>query len=592
MCGYFRRFEKAVFFDRTYQQTLGIVFVPLYFFRIKPNPNLEKMKRTATLVFLSALLTVYTLKAQPFYQRQLVINSTTTSFNGVKDIVVEPGGTGITILTDVVSGTTPDFRVALFKYDAGVGNSVSSSVYGATGASLGSHVAKFIGGNYYVLCSYSDNITFINKLLLLSVNGTSGLVNFAKVFDASILGVDVPLELSDMDYDGSAFLYVTGNAYVLPSGSPSLFALQLDLSGGLNWARYYFTPTTEENAHNIDFHDNGAIYIGATTWPASNQLMRTGLVLQIDNSGGFVNSKNIFHYTPAGSPRMFRFFVTRVTNQPIIIVAGSTLAGADGAGPMLLATLNTSLNMMNYSVFSSPEFFLTQAPIARTPLTLTSKIMLTGSINMTGGSNGYVNAFFAYNTNFLSGSRYDVISTIFSSIASDMNASGIVYSAADNETFPKRIYRLRANAANAATVCSDPYVFTEIPGPYNELLFPMSKDAITGSMNSRNMNPPIGLPLNNLSACAPPAPTHSMVDEQPVSAAVYPNPATTEITLSLGDAGADKIELFDFRGKLVREITVAGSNQVSISISDLAGGIYLVRIIRGAETESLRFIKQ
>lgn len=535
--------------------------------------------------FLLLLLFAATTVSAQFYQRQYQLNFATADFQGVKDIIVEPAGAGITVMADLSSGPAPDFGISLLNYNAGNGNAVSMAVYFSPGAQLSSSTIKKIGTDYFVLGTYTD-ASFVSRLLLMRI-GAGGTVVYARVFDPAVTG-GIPIEVIDMDYDGGNYLYATGNVYASADGSSSVFVAKFDLNAALQWFNYYDDLQTEEFAGNIDFYDNNSIYVGAVTAPLASTLTRTGLVLQVNNLGGIAAIQNLAHYTPQPSIRMTTFYAIRA-NATDVFVAGSTLIGADGSGPMLFAKLDAAgLGVLNYTIYSAPEFFVTETPIA-----LPSKILVAGTVAPTGGSSGYVNAFFDYNTGYLAGSNYVLASSIFSPIRTAVGATGIVYSAADNQSNSKRIYRIKGNAAAASSTCSDNYVFTPQPGPLNTFAFTLGANPVTGTMLAQTINPPVSLPAGNLGACAPQSPTRS-AQQEPADVTIYPNPATDAVSINLPEEGnALTIRLIDLNGKVLRTIFNVTGSRVELNTADLPEGIYAVRIeTEGLEAQTIRFVKK
>ena len=541
------------------------------------------MKKIKNLIITLAMFAVVPLQAQ-LYQRQYILNFATADFQGVKDIIVEPGGANIMALADLSAGPTPSFGISLNRYNSGNGNMVAMSIYYAPGAQLSSHAIRKIGTDYFVLGTYTD-AAFVSKLLLLKINA-GGTVVWAKVFDPAATG-GVPIEVVDMDFDGTGFLYATGNVYASPDGSSSVFVAKFDLAGALQWFNYYDDLPTEEFASNIDYYDNGAVYVGAVTAPLVATLNRTGFVLQVNDLGNIAGMKHLAHYTPAASPRMTNFFVTRA-NANDVFIAGSTLVGADGSGPMLFAKLNAAgLGVVNYTIYSAPEFFLAQAPVI-----LPGKVLLSGTISPSGGSNGYVNAFFDYSTAFLNASRYNLSSGLLSPIRSDVGPTGIVYSIADNQFNSKRIYRIKGSAANASTPCSENFVFTPQPGPFNNYSFTLGVFDIPGFMTSKTINLPVSLPTSNSSACPPPA-QHAPVQEETTGLSVYPNPATDYVVINLPDGGTENIQVIDGSGKVVRVFSKLTETRLEVTLEGLAEGIYAVRIeAADGAVNTLRFAKK
>lgn len=67
---------------------------------------------------------------------------------------------------------------------------------------------------------------------------------------------------------------------------------------------------------------------------------------------------------------------------------------------------------------------------------------------------------------------------------------------------------------------------------------------------------------------------------------IYPNPANTFI--SIGQKPADLIQVYSISGKLLKQSTKSNTLQVS----DLAPGVYLIRVKDPARSESARFVKE
>lgn len=80
------------------------------------------------------------------------------------------------------------------------------------------------------------------------------------------------------------------------------------------------------------------------------------------------------------------------------------------------------------------------------------------------------------------------------------------------------------------------------------------------------------------------------VDFADTALLLYPNPATTEIRLSLPDhSTADSISIFDITGKQVAE--QKGPVQ-AVDVEKLAGGVYVVRVVSGGEGFVGKFVKR
>ena len=69
---------------------------------------------------------------------------------------------------------------------------------------------------------------------------------------------------------------------------------------------------------------------------------------------------------------------------------------------------------------------------------------------------------------------------------------------------------------------------------------------------------------------------------------VYPNPTTDVLNIVDADLENAQIQIFDLSGKLCGEF----KNQITINISDLIPGTYLLRIVKDDKVEQLKFIVQ
>lgn len=75
---------------------------------------------------------------------------------------------------------------------------------------------------------------------------------------------------------------------------------------------------------------------------------------------------------------------------------------------------------------------------------------------------------------------------------------------------------------------------------------------------------------------------------------LYPNPASSDINFRvLNGFGVDELEIVDITGKIHRSLSgMRGSIQMSIGISDLAAGVYFLRLKGESGSASLKFVKK
>jgi serine protease AprX len=77
----------------------------------------------------------------------------------------------------------------------------------------------------------------------------------------------------------------------------------------------------------------------------------------------------------------------------------------------------------------------------------------------------------------------------------------------------------------------------------------------------------------------------------------YPNPSTGNTTLSfeLSKAGSVQVGVYSITGRLVKSFEKAnlsaGKNELFIEAEDLPTGTYIIKLVSGKESQSVKFIK-
>lgn len=77
----------------------------------------------------------------------------------------------------------------------------------------------------------------------------------------------------------------------------------------------------------------------------------------------------------------------------------------------------------------------------------------------------------------------------------------------------------------------------------------------------------------------------------PEKLAVYPNPATAEVTLPLGEEGPCEIRIFDLNGRLVIGNTIDG-REGKVNIAGLPAGMYILKAHGGGMVRTAKLVKQ
>jgi type IX secretion system substrate protein/META domain-containing protein len=113
------------------------------------------------------------------------------------------------------------------------------------------------------------------------------------------------------------------------------------------------------------------------------------------------------------------------------------------------------------------------------------------------------------------------------------------------------------------------------------LLYEISDDGVGLQLHIYHPFPEISATFTNYSLTAP--------DIKIVEIAIYPNPSHSEIFIESQNDPITKIELFNLLGESVQSLT---DNTGSIDISDLAVGVYLLRVITEQGSTVKKIIKQ
>jgi hypothetical protein len=75
---------------------------------------------------------------------------------------------------------------------------------------------------------------------------------------------------------------------------------------------------------------------------------------------------------------------------------------------------------------------------------------------------------------------------------------------------------------------------------------------------------------------------------------IYPNPAANQFTLELlgnETTGMQKLEIYSLSGVKVAEQECSGSSKQTVSVTDLAPGVYVVKVMAGSERITLKLVK-
>lgn len=73
---------------------------------------------------------------------------------------------------------------------------------------------------------------------------------------------------------------------------------------------------------------------------------------------------------------------------------------------------------------------------------------------------------------------------------------------------------------------------------------------------------------------------------------VYPNPAQNELNISVGNGDLpDSYVIYNTLGQTVANVKISGESGLTVNTSGYANGIYIIKIYKGSESKTIKFIK-
>ena len=72
----------------------------------------------------------------------------------------------------------------------------------------------------------------------------------------------------------------------------------------------------------------------------------------------------------------------------------------------------------------------------------------------------------------------------------------------------------------------------------------------------------------------------------------YPNPATNVVNISSKNNGINSVVMTDVNGRTVKNVNIASATEAQINISDLAAGVYMMKITSNEGTTTKKIIKE
>lgn len=498
-------------------------------------------------------------------------------FQGPSDYIVE--GTSRAVALEALDAGT-----AMMKIDLNSGTSVTGKLYTSTvtGTIYGGARVLAIGGNYYQLGGYSNSTA--SSTALVKINGSTGAVMFSEYLTFKKCGL-ANLNPVDLVYDGSAYLYALGSL-TDANGHDQAWVAKFDLNGVLQWAKCIKNNVYGSEPQNIYYYNDTSIYIGGKVVTAPLQM--TGLIIRIDNNANIHQAKTISYFTSGGPLRMSTLTIKRNLNN--LYVVAQPLLGRDDVGGLMIVKLDLNMNKVAYHVFDSQPYGFTYNPEFYFATNAgTTKILVAGNTNYydNGTYNGYVNAFFDLNTNFLNANNLGLNSNLFGSVLSYPAATGHVFSIAQDAVSNTDMYYMKGAPGNDHTTCDSLFSFY----PENDSLYldpyPLFDSTMVNGTCTFTMavSTPTFTPNSICAFCAlcqKEAPLTTETAHQGEAVSLYPNPSNGHITLSFAfDQARDlDIKVMSLTGALMYHASPQGIERASLEydLSLLPKGAYIVHI--------------
>jgi hypothetical protein len=85
--------------------------------------------------------------------------------------------------------------------------------------------------------------------------------------------------------------------------------------------------------------------------------------------------------------------------------------------------------------------------------------------------------------------------------------------------------------------------------------------------------------------------TTSVTDYQDLISNIYPNPATTRLTIDLNEAGNANVTIYNILGQAIIEETLNDISN-SINIAELSSGLYFVKVNQNGRNHTVKISKE
>lgn len=487
--------------------------------------------------------------------------------------------------------------MSVVNYDAATGNYLSSvNLYRS--ASSFAPVKILHDGTYtYVLFNY--NVSGTNRFGICKYDNSSNALQWARFLNSPSGSIDETP--ADMTKDASGNLYVIGS-FTSTGGDQDIFIAAINSSGTPLWHKQYANSGYDEYPNNIQY-DAGSndFTVGGTAIGVGNWLDRNVLIWRVDIAGTVYNN-TLLSYSTSG-PRINGACAKK--NGKSVYITATSIIGADGPGPLLIAKLNaSSLALVTSNTYFGPSYFNPEFNFTSN----NTQLVLSGSASFVNTlSPGMVNTVFNLSTcTFASESRYNTLTSyawggpMYNCYNNTLNELGTVVG---DPSASSAFYFIKSNSVGF-TSCDINSAYSLSPLPltgisvlytesYLDITFPGLKKFSIQAIAHRPSTVCYYNPCPGCQSSEYQGPK-SMLNDATYELSLYPNPATEVLNIETGNPAVtvSKVELFDMSGRLIEIKQRNENDRVELALGALQNGMYLVKIsLSDGNTVVKRFAK-
>ncbi len=504
---------------------------------------------------------------------------------GTYAFALDEGGVAITTTTDLVQAeglnTIGLCETHVAQQDlwalglVRTGTSPLLRLYGAAGSSFGAKRMIQHGGTLYILGTVYQQVSGASHTVWARVDATT--LDVQDVHTISASGTDY-FEPVDMVHDGSGAFFLLG-AFYNEEGHENMAVVRLAPSGAVQQVALLGTNGAHAHHPNSIQYLGGDLLVTGTTAPADSTLNLQGLLVKLNpNLQATAAVRFVWDPSPFGV-RAGQVIAHWEGNT--IHVAGSTIVGSDGQGPLLSARFNDALDALDHHVYTTSNFSL------RAPLNVVNgQQVISGERAQTGGEPGV--AFLVVDP--VTGTfqtRSHSTGAVYSQIRSMVVSSGNLMTWATESVDQGRVTVLVVEPTAGGNACDEEYSATETPDELTLWAHPVTTGSTTFLEDTLSVFQ-LDLEAEWTNECT----TTSVAagkDRRHVLSLV-PNPAAGHVTVTWNNSDRCTVHAMDGTGRV--HLRTTGISPLLLDLGSLPAGVYVLEVQGEAHRSMLTLVVQ